>query len=291
MGLANDVAEVRIGREGGSLVEDRLAHDGLHRFALLVVPQLEVLTNLGVIDFLHARGAKSGVRKQWCELNNRQVIGGEDVEGIPQEFVRAGPEVLQSPTSLQHLGECRNPYEVRRVLVEWVETHGDDRIGRLNQDQTVAQVPMLGSFSGMNCPKQKDGSVSVKIDEEEAAICLDVLKRLIPEQETFAAPRLPQHGHVHRAPRRRHVHEVPGRLPVCYLETETERAALAPCSASAIPHAVPDRNQKFFEEVDHHERDCEGLRDKIGNGRKEKDPGALREGTWLEATNMLALRS
>ena len=48
--LAHDVAEVRIGGEGRSLVEDRLPHRGLHRFALPVVAEFEVLPDLGVLS-------------------------------------------------------------------------------------------------------------------------------------------------------------------------------------------------------------------------------------------------
>ncbi len=55
MRLAHDVAEMRVGGEGRRLVEDRLPHRRLHRFARLVVAEFEVLADFGVRDlFRHA---------------------------------------------------------------------------------------------------------------------------------------------------------------------------------------------------------------------------------------------
>ena len=68
MRLPHDVAEVRIGREGRGLVEDRLPHHGLHRLTRLAVAEFEVLADFGVRRLLEARGAERAVREERSQV-------------------------------------------------------------------------------------------------------------------------------------------------------------------------------------------------------------------------------
>src|SRR6266702_1209 len=111
---------------------------------------------------------------------------------------------------------------------------------------------MLCSFSCINRSEQEESRVTVKIEIQKSAIRRNVLQRKVSQQEALPAASLAQHRHVHRATRGADLHGVSRRLSVAHAKSEIETAALAPRFASPTSQTVPDRNQKFFEELNHH---------------------------------------
>src|ERR1700722_13713390 len=106
--LPHDVAEMRIGCESRSLIQDGLPHGGPHRFACLVIAQLEVLPDFRILHALEASGPETSVGQEWPDFDEREPIRGEHIERIPQEFVGARSEMVKVPALLEHLGELRN---------------------------------------------------------------------------------------------------------------------------------------------------------------------------------------
>ncbi len=249
--LPHDVAEVRVGGEGRCLIQDRLPHRRPHRFARLVIAQFEVLPDFGVIDTLEARGPETTVGQEWSDFDEGQPVCREHVKRVPQEFIRPRSEMIEMPALPEDLGEFRDADKVWRFLLQWVQPHGDNRIGGLDENELVAQMPAQPTFLRVNRPHEERRRIAVEIEIHEPAPGLDVLLGEVAEERTLAAPGLPEHRHVHRAPHIAERDVPPCDLSVRHAETKIKSAALVPCFASPSAKAVPNTYDEFFEEVDH----------------------------------------
>lgn len=136
--LSHDVAELRIGGERRGFVQDRFPHRGLHGIARPVIPKVEILAHFRIRHLCKAGRAESAVREKRRKLDERQVIRREDEEGVPQEFVRPRPEVVESPVPLEDFRDFGDGDEVRCFLFERIEPDRHDGIGRIDEDELVA---------------------------------------------------------------------------------------------------------------------------------------------------------
>ena len=247
MRLSHDVTEMWVGSEGRSLVENRLSHRRPHRFARLVEAQFEVLPDFAVRNVLETCRAESRVREERRQFEEREMVRGKNVERIPQEFVRAGSKMVECPALLEHRCEFRSPHEVGGFLFKRIESHGDQRIGGLNENQLVTQVTVLPPFAGIDRLQEKRRGITVEIEVEKPAIGLDVLLTQVPQERTLAGTGLAEDGNVHRAASLAQAHMPPRHLTVHDAKPEIETSRFLPCSAFPPSKPVPESLQKVVQ--------------------------------------------
>ena len=112
--LSHNMAEVRIGREGRGLVQDRLPHHGLHGGTQRIVSGLKVCPDFGILYLLETCRAECAPCEEWREFRKRETVCGKRIERIPQEFLRARTEAIERPALLQNLRELRHADKVGR---------------------------------------------------------------------------------------------------------------------------------------------------------------------------------
>src|SRR5207302_5876727 len=85
-------------------------------------------------------------------------------------------EMIERPALLQHLGEFGDANKLsRRFFCERVQSYRDNRVGRLDEDESVAQMSALASFASVNDPHEIGRGIPVKVEICEASVCLDIL--------------------------------------------------------------------------------------------------------------------
>ena len=199
--LPHDVAEGRIGGEGRCLIQDRLPHRCLHRLARLVITALEVLADLRVRRLREAPGAERLVREERGEFQEREAVRGKHVQGIPQQFVRARAEVVQSPTAFQYLRELRDADETRLSRLKRVQADGEFAVCGRDVDRALMELlPELRFARGDGAEKKRSG-IAVLVDEEESAPRADILFCYQTNAGAFPAARLSEDHDVHGAAR------------------------------------------------------------------------------------------
>ena len=163
MRLSYNVPEMRVGRECGNLIQDRFAHHGPHRLALLVVAKLEVMPDFSVADALHTLAPEGGVAEERCEFKEREAGLGEHPERIPQQFIGARSKRIEMPTLFQNLRAFRNLNKplATALWFERIETYRKLRIGRLEDNQPLAQILARGPFLCRYSPEEKRRGIAV----------------------------------------------------------------------------------------------------------------------------------
>ena len=147
------MAEMRIGRERGCLVEQRLTHADPQHFRELVVPRFEVFADFWVRDALQAGGPEAAVRKQRCELKERESIRGEYIERISKKLISPRAEIVEVPAMFQEFGEFCDPDKLRLPLSLGVQViaahiastgkyHGERSSDRLANMQVFAATAL-----------------------------------------------------------------------------------------------------------------------------------------------------
>src|SRR6267154_559440 len=131
------MAKMRISGEGRSLVQDRFPHRAPHRLAYRVIPGLEIGTDFRVRYMLEARRPEVWICKERGKLKEREAIGREHVERVPQKLIGPRSEVVEGPAFAKDLGELSDPDEIRRLTFQRIETDGSQRIGRVDDNQPV----------------------------------------------------------------------------------------------------------------------------------------------------------
>ena len=255
--LPHNMAEVRIGREGRGLVQDRLPHHGLHGGTERIVAGLEIRTDFGVLYLLETHRTEGTLGEERRKFHERKPICGKRIERIPQELFRARAEAIKRPPLLQNFRKLGHADKVRRrSLLQGIQADRDTRIGGLNQDQLVAQVPPKPSFPRIDRAKEERRRIPVQIEIQKPAISFDVLLREVPQERTLAGTGLAQDRNVHRAAHIAQFH-VPSRyLTVHHPKSEIETPTLLPCSATSAQEAS-DRRNELFNEREHGDWTCE----------------------------------
>ena len=98
--LAENVAEPLVGGKPRNLVEDGVAVDALHRFAASIKAGLEVAGYFGVLNPVEAGGAEGGAGQQRRKLQQRQVVVGQHVQRVAQQFFGSCAEGIEIPPGL-----------------------------------------------------------------------------------------------------------------------------------------------------------------------------------------------
>src|SRR5258708_25546219 len=112
------MAEVRVGGECRGFIEVRLPHGHPHGFGELVISGFEILADFAICDARQASRAKTAVREERCEFEERESVRGERIERIAQKLVCPSAEIAEMPAVLQYFSEFHNPDEVRRFLLQ-----------------------------------------------------------------------------------------------------------------------------------------------------------------------------
>src|SRR5258708_23393168 len=100
------------------------------------------------------------------------MVRGKNVQCIPQQFVRAGSKMIETPPQLEHCCEFRNPYEVGSFLFERIEPDRINRIGGIGDKQLFPQATAQTSVAGVHHPQKKRRVLSLKIERDKSTIPL-----------------------------------------------------------------------------------------------------------------------
>jgi hypothetical protein len=160
--------------------------------------------------------------------------------------VRA-PNVSKVPAILENLREFGDADKVRPLAFERVQTHRDNRITGLDENRSVAQVPMLNAFPRIDDAQEKWRVRSVNIEVKEPTVSENVLLCEIPEKRTLATPGFPEHHGVRGSTRGAQREMLVGDLIVFHPKPEVDAFSFRPCSASPSGEAVPNGCDELFE--------------------------------------------
>lgn len=197
--LADDVAELRIGRKGRRLIKDGFAHRGLHGIACLVVAQIEVPAYFRICHVPKAGRTESAVGEERRKCDQGEMVRGKHIERIPQKLVGPCPEVVEPPVPLENFCNFGNGEEVWGFLFNRVESHRHDGIGGINDNELLAHVPVFPPFAGVDPSKEERRGVAVEIEVDEAPVLFDVLLAHIAQEVALAAAGLPKNDHMPHA--------------------------------------------------------------------------------------------
>ena len=137
--LAEDVAEPLVGGKARNLVENGVAVDALHRFAAGVEAGAEVVGDFGVLHSVETSRAEGGVGQQRREFQQREVVVGQHVQGVAQQFFGPRPEGIEVPAGFENLREFGelNVVLLARLGFEHVQADRELRVGGLDDDQAA----------------------------------------------------------------------------------------------------------------------------------------------------------
>src|SRR5882724_10617178 len=177
---------MRIGGKRRRLIKDGLPHRGLHRLARLVVSELEILPHLGVRHPFETGRAKTRMDKERAKFKQRETVCGENIQRIPKQFVRPRAEMVERPSLFQDLREFRDTDKIRRILFERIQSHGNDRICGLNEDEFVAQMTALSSPACVDRSQEKRRRVPMEIEIQKSSVRLNILLTQKSQERTLA---------------------------------------------------------------------------------------------------------
>jgi hypothetical protein len=136
--LAQNMAKVRIGRKDGQFVQYGTVHRCLHRCAGGVVARFEVISDLRILNLLEASGPEGCGRKEWPDLEEREVVFAKNQQGISKELFGARSEGIETPALLEDGGNFCNMHkaELPGRWLQYVEADRARCIAGFDDDQS-----------------------------------------------------------------------------------------------------------------------------------------------------------
>src|SRR4051794_20513237 len=130
---------------------------------------------------VQAGSSQAGGRKQGRKLQQGEAICRKHIERVSQEFIGACPKMIERPTLAKDLSEFRDTEEVRCLLLQGIEAHGNERISRVNNNELLVQMTAKPLFLGPDCSEEKLFCVAMQIEINETAARCNVLRSQMSE--------------------------------------------------------------------------------------------------------------
>lgn len=159
-------------------------------------------------------------------------------------------------------------------LFQRVEAYGDEGVGGINDDELVAQVFPELALSGIDGPEKKGSGITVKVEEDKASVCLDILKAEMPKKRALAGSGLSQDGNVGSSLYCAQAMMSIRDMAVYDPESQVETLSLAPRSAPP-PETVPNCGNEFFKNMEHSDFNFHQSDVRNGNWREMAGPGQM----------------